>query len=64
MNLHIDCKGVLDLTYAQNVSGLTKHVSVRACFLHDLKEANLVLCVWIPMNVPLHLYEQHHHTIV
>ena len=50
MILWVDCKGVLDLTYGWNVSGLTKHVSVRACFLCELKEANLVLCAWLPMD--------------
>ena len=47
MILRVDCKGALDLTYGWNVSGLTKHVSVRACFLHELKEANQILCIWI-----------------
>ena len=47
MILCVDCKRALDLTYGWNVSGLTKHVSVRACFLHELKEANKMLCIWI-----------------
>ena len=42
MILQVDCKGALDLTYGWNVSGLTKHVSVCACLLHELKEANLL----------------------
>ena len=74
MILQVHCKGALDVMYGWNVSGLTKHVSVRACFVHELKEANLVLYVWIPTtlnmldmytkNVSLHLYEWHYHTIV
>ena len=32
MILWADCKGALDLTYGWNISGLTKHVSVQACF--------------------------------
>ena len=50
MILQVDCKGALDLTYGGNISGLTKHVSVRACFLRELKEANLVLSIWILMD--------------
>ena len=73
MILLVDCKGALDLVYGWNVWS-HKHVSVRACFLHELKKANLILCVWIPMNLNMvHmytknvlpcLYEQDHHTIV
>ena len=69
MILCIDCKGALDLTYGWNVSGLTKHVSVQACFLHELKEANQILCIWIPTainmvdmymkNVSQQLFEHH-----
>ena len=32
MILHLDCKGAIDLTYGWNVSGLTKHASIKACF--------------------------------
>ena len=42
MILWVDCKGSLDLTYGWNMSGLTKHVSVQACFLHKLKEVNQI----------------------
>ena len=45
MILQVDCKGVLDLTYEWNSSCLTRHVSARACFLHELKEANLIVYV-------------------
>ena len=51
MILCVDCKGTLDLTFGWNVSGLTKHVSVQACFLNELKEANQILCIWIPTSV-------------
>ena len=33
MILCVDCKGAIDLTYRWNVSGLTKHASIKACFL-------------------------------
>ena len=51
MILYIDCKGASDLTYGWNTSGLTKHVSVQACFPHELKEANQNLCIWIPTAI-------------
>ena len=47
MVLHVDCKGTLDLTYGWNISGLMQHISVQVCFLCELKEANLVLCIWL-----------------
>ena len=50
MILQVDCKGALDLTYGWNICRLTKHVSVQVCFLHELKEANLLLCIWLPTN--------------
>ena len=43
----VDCKEALDLTYGWNISRLTKHVSVQACCLCELKEVNLVLCIWL-----------------
>ena len=49
MILCVDCKGAIDLTYKWNMSGLMKHASIKACFLWELKEANTVLCVWMPM---------------
>ena len=74
MILHVDCKGAIDLTYRWNVSGLMKHASIQACFLQELKEANTVLCVWMPMaanltdmytkNLTQQLYDCHHSTIV
>ena len=51
MILHMDCKGVLDLTYGWNVSGLMKHESVQVCFLCELKDVNPILCVWIPTSL-------------
>ena len=74
MILRVDCKGAIDLTYGWNVSGLTKHASIKACFLRELKEANTVLCVWMPTaanltdmytkNLSLQLYDRHRCTIV
>ena len=53
---------------------MKKHVSVQMCFLHELKEANQIVCVWIltklnmvdmyTKNVSPTLYECHHCTIV
>ena len=72
--LRVDCKGAIDLTYRWNVSGLTKHASIKACFLRELKEANNVLCVWMPTtanltdmytkNLAQQLYDRHRCTIV
>ena len=72
--LCVDCKGALDLTYGWNVRGLTKHVLIRACFLNELKEANQILCIWIPTalnmvdmytkNVSQRLFECHRQPIV
>ena len=69
MIVQVDCKGALDLLYGWNISELTKHVSVQACFLHELKEVNLLLCVWLPTNIKMvemytknlspHLYHRH-----
>ena len=69
MILRVDCKGAIDLTYRWNVSGLTKHASIKACFLQELKEANTVLCVWMPTtanltdmytkNLTQQLYDRH-----
>ena len=74
MILHVDCKGAIDLTCRWNVSGLMKHASIKACFLHELKEANTVLCVWMPTtanltdiytkNLTQQLYDRHRHSIV
>ena len=71
MILCVDCIGAIDLTY---VSGLMKHASIKACFLQELKEANTVLCVWMPMvanltdmytkNLTQQLFDHHHCTIV
>ena len=74
MILQVDCKGALDLMYGRNISGLMKPVLVQVCFLQELKEANQILCMWIPTklkmvdmytkNVSPYLYEHHHCMIV
>ena len=74
MILWVDCKGPLDLTYGWNVSRLMKHMSVHAFFLRELKEANLLLCVWFCTdanmvdtyieNVSPCLYNHHQCTIM
>ena len=70
----VNCKGTLDLTYGWNVSGLMKHVSVHTCFLFELKEDNMLLCIWLHTNTNMgdmytksvspHLYNHHQHTIM
>ena len=62
------------MTYGSKVSGLTKHVSVQACFLPELKEANQILCIWIltainmvnmyMKNMLQRLFEHHRCTVV
>ena len=50
MIIWVDRKGTLDLMYSWNISGLTKDVSVIACFLFELKETNLIFCMWLPTH--------------
>ena len=74
MILWVDCKDALDLTYGWNISRLMKHASVHACFLHELKEANLLLCIWLHTETNMEdmytklmspdLYNHHQHTIM
>ena len=74
MILWVDCRSALDLPYGWNVSRLTKHVSVHTCFLHKLKEANLLFCIWLHTDVNMVdmytknmspcLYNRHRCTIV
>ena len=59
--------------YSWNISGLTKDVSVIACFLCELKETNLIFCMWLPTdanmvdiytkNVSPHLQQKNIHDI-
>ena len=63
MILQADCKGALNLTYGWNISGLMKHVSVHACFLHELKEANLLVCIWLRTDANMvNMYTKNHVT--
>ena len=66
MILQVDCKGALDLTYVWNVRRLTKHVLVHACFLHELKEPNLLLCVGASYQCQYggHVHQKHVTTFV
>ena len=74
MILQVDCKETLGLTFGWNISRLTKPVSVWACFLCEFKEANLLLCFWLPTNANMvdmymknvspHLYHHHQCTIM
>ena len=74
MILRVECKEAIDLAYGWNVSGLTKHASIKACFLLELKEANTVLCVRMPTtanltdmyskNLTQQLYDRHRSTCI
>jgi hypothetical protein len=46
MILYFDNKSAKDLVNNQSVGGRTRHVEVRQYFLHELKEQNLIHCVW------------------
>jgi hypothetical protein len=69
MILRIDNKGAVDLANNWSVGGRTRHVEVRQYFLRELKEAGIVLTVWIAgtempadlftKNLPRPLFEKH-----
>ena len=44
MILRVDCKGAIDLTYRWNVSGLTKHASIKLVSYTSLKKP-ILFCV-------------------
>ena len=47
MVLRMDNKGAKDLVNSWNVTGRTRHVAVRQCFLQELKEDGIIRVEWI-----------------
>ena len=50
MDLYVDNKGAKDLADNWSTGGRTRHIQVKQYFLRELKEANLICCVWIPAD--------------
>ena len=50
MVLEIDNQGAVDITNNWASSGRTRHMDVRYKFLRELKEANIIRCVWCPTD--------------
>jgi hypothetical protein len=48
MILEIDNQGAIDIVNNWSSSGRTRHMDVRYKFLRELKEANVLRCVWCP----------------
>jgi hypothetical protein len=69
MLLYIDNKGAKDLANNWSVGGWTRHVEVRMYFLRELKEQDLIHCVWksgsemcsdlFTKNLPRDVFEKH-----
>ena len=69
MILENDNKGAVDLINNWSVGGRTRHIEVRQYFLRELKEAGLILTIWVPgdqmssdiftKNVERPLFERH-----
>ena len=48
MVLEVDNMGAVHLANNWSVSGRTRHIDVRQCFLREMKEKNLIVVKWIP----------------
>jgi hypothetical protein len=48
MILYMDNKGAVDLFNGWSVSGNTRHISTRICFIRELKEAGTLRVQWCP----------------
>jgi hypothetical protein len=48
MVLEMDNKGAVDLFNGWSVSGNTRHISTRICFIRELKEAGTLSVKWCP----------------
>jgi len=69
MILYVDNKGAKDLANNWSVGGRTRHIEVRQYFLRELKEQDLIVCVWtagtemssdiFTKNLPQEPYEKH-----
>ena len=47
----IDNSGAIDIANNWSSTGRTRHMDIRYKFLRELKEANLIRCVWIPTDL-------------
>jgi hypothetical protein len=69
MMLYVDNKGAKDLANNWSVGGRTRHVEVRQYFLRELKEQDVINCVWVAgsdmcsdlftKNLPKATFEKH-----
>jgi hypothetical protein len=69
MSLHIENKGVVDLTKNWSIGGRMRHIEVRYYFIRELREAAIIQVHWIESqqnsadlftkNLPGPLYRQH-----
>ena len=50
MILEMDNQGAIDIINNWSSTGRTRHMDTRYKFLRELKEANLMQCVWCPTN--------------
>ena len=48
MILEMDNKGAVDIVNNWSSTGRTRHVDLRIKYLRELKEANIIRCVWGP----------------
>ena len=48
MELEVDTIGAVHLANNRSLSGRTRHIGVRQCFLQELKEKNLIVVKWTP----------------
>ena len=48
MVFKVDNMGAVPLANTWGVSGRTRHINVRQCFLQELKEKNLIVVKWTP----------------
>ena len=48
MVLEVDNMGAVHLANNWSVSGRTRHIDVRQCFLREMKEKDLIVVKWIP----------------
>ena len=48
MILEIDNQGAIDIVNNWSSSGRTRHMDLRLKYLRELKEANIIHCIWCP----------------
>jgi hypothetical protein len=72
MRLNIDNRGTVDLFNSWSVTGRTRHIAVKICFIRELREAGVLKIVWCPgdkmpsdiltKNLARPLFERHTRT--